>query len=500
MRQCHPDSGAGIPPSSVESENEVLGSIIADSNLWVELKDRISVEAFYETRNQKIVRAFFQMSAEGIPVDLITLYEWFKKNGGTDLAEGSSHWTWLTEVALGLNLDFHLDQINETYRQRLLWEKHYKVIAALENRSIQEAEQFQAEINDLQYSDTGTGCITLAKHKPTARTWILNGLFPDRFPSIIYGAGGIGKSFLALHMSILACLGGETFIGYPFPKEPLNVLIVDYELDPDSQAERAGKLARGLDLAGIPPNLHYYEPKKRLSKAFPEIRGLIKRHSIRLLIVDSIGASGTDGESPSDVVSLLTELKNLGIATIVLDHQAKLQAGEKYGNKTPFGSVYKENLARSVFQLSRVEAEGNRMTLKLTHRKTNFSKFAEDLMFDMTFEGDLVLFAESKVKTPEAKELELVREAITDLEKMGVRANQGAVIEQLKGVLSKDKVTTLLEKGDGELWNTQPGERKEILYNSINPKNGSIYNTTFGFMENGDYKNCQTDQIGRCKI
>jgi len=55
---------------------------------------------------------------------------------------------------------------------------------------------------------------------------------------------------------------------------------------------------------------------------------------------------------------------------------------------------------------------------------------------------------------------------------------------QLKGILGRDRVVTLLEKGEGKYWEKQVGHKKENLYKSKTLKNGYIYNQGFRVLEN----------------
>src|SRR4029453_4677772 len=70
---------------------------------------------------------------------------------------------------------------------------------------------------------------------------------------------------------------------------------------------------------------------------------------------------------------LMSRLQTIGIPVILLDHQAKLQAGESYTAKMPFGSVYKFNRARSVWQIEKAEFQGaGTLELLLRHIKSTF--------------------------------------------------------------------------------------------------------------------------------
>ncbi len=456
-------------PSFSDSENQLLGRMILDKNIWEEFKFKVCSEAFYDPRNQELSQAMQEMDALNIPIDLITILDWFRKQGDTEKAGGWLHWSNLTQHAIaGMDLEYHLSLINKAYSARLLWEKSHRLAQAVEKDDTQSIERLSEEIFDLTYQDTGTAIITLTNRQVEMRKWFIEGLFPDRFPSMIYGAGGIGKSFVALIIAILACIGNQSFFNYRFIQAAINVLFIDFELDEMEQTRRAQQIAKGFNLPDVPRNLHYYSPEEPLRKLLPKLRSIIKSKKIRLIIIDSWGASATDGESVEEVVYILTKLKELGVAVIILDHQSKNQAGENYRNKTPFGSVYKQNLARSVFQLQCVKAKDNQITLKLSHKKSNFSKLVNDIIFDINFEEDRIVLAESTDKTPETEELERIWEVIKQLEDIGEKAIQKAITADLQGEIARDKVISLLEKGEGTYWDKQPGERTEKIYKTRN--------------------------------
>jgi len=463
----------------------LLGGMISYKNIWGEYKNKIHPEAFYDSRNQELFQAMQKMDKEDIPIELSTILYWFRKQGDTEKAGGWLHWSNLTQHAIaGMDLEYHLSLINKAYSARLLWEKSHRLAQAVEKDDTQSIERLSEEIFDLTYQDTGTAIITLTNRQVEMRKWFIEGLFPDRFPSIIYGAGGIGKSFVALIIAILACIGNQSFFNYRFIQAAINVLFIDFELDEMEQTRRAQQIAKGFNFPDVPTTLHYYSPDDPLKKLIPKLKSIIKSKGIGLIIIDSLGASATDGESVEEVVNILTKLKELGVTTIILDHQSKMQAGDSYKNKTPFGSVYKQNLARSVFQLQCVKAKDNQITLKLSHKKSNFSKLVNDIIFDINFEEDRIVLAESTDKTPETEELERIWEVIKQLEDIGEKTNQKAITERLKDEIARDRVISLLEKGEGTYWDKQPGERTEKIYKTRKLENGTYSTQDSSFLKN----------------
>ncbi len=470
-----------------QTEIIILAALIFGDLDFSEVQGVLVSRDFYTEDHQSIFKVLEELYRKGEPTDILTVTNGLRNARRSNGREWTQYLLSLDANALPLstnNLDYHIRNIITFSRKRELCNDAHNLAMAVSNDNLDDVRSLVDAISNYQYDDTFNDVLILAEQAITPRTWLLEGAIPDGYPTIIYGAGGLGKSFLALQLAILACQGGQKFLHLKFPEKPKNVLLVDYELDESEQARRAKQIARGLNLPDVPINLHYISPAQGLARLLPKLKGLIQSKDIRFVIIDSIGASGTDGESVQDVVSLLTKIKELGAPTLVLDHQSKMQSGDKYGNKTPFGTVYKENLSRSVFQLSKVEAVGNRVTLKLRHRKANFSRLLDDLVFDMYFEGDRVLFTESNVKSDETKEVDLVDAAIRELEGEGRKVNQDAIKERLKGVLAKNKVVSILEERKGELWDEKPGNRKEKLYKSKNPKSGSLSNQTFGLLEN----------------
>jgi hypothetical protein len=83
---------------------------------------------------------------------------------------------------------------------------------------------------------------------------------------------------------------------------------------------------------------------------------------------------------------------------LIIDHQSKLQAGQSYQSKGAFGSVYKNNLARSVIQVEATERGEGTLTVLVRQKKHNFGPLAEPF-------GAKLGFSEESV-TLEAVELE----------------------------------------------------------------------------------------------
>lgn len=222
--------------------------------------------------------------------------------------------------------------------------------------------------------------------EPGPTPWLVPDFIPEGYPSMIYSAGGTGKSYLAQYLAF--CLTtGRPFLGRPVRQG--NILYADFELDRDEQRRRAAQVARGLGVETFPRGLFYFTRQRvnhSITSIIDDLSEVIGEHDIKLTIIDSIGfAIDGDPEAARDVVRIVNELKALG-TVLLIDHQSKTGPGQQNRDKMAFGSVYKTNAARSVFQLQ--EAEGGNGRLTLEHKKSNFDRRCEPIALQAYFTTD----------------------------------------------------------------------------------------------------------------
>jgi hypothetical protein len=98
--------------------------------------------------------------------------------------------------------------------------------------------------------EESSGPIAVCKMpEPHARRFVVPGLLPEGALSILFGDGGLGKSYIALHFAICAARG-LSIAGRPVEKR--NAIYLDAELDQDEFVRRAYAVARGLALSQPP--------------------------------------------------------------------------------------------------------------------------------------------------------------------------------------------------------------------------------------------------------
>ena len=229
---------------------------------------------------------------------------------------------------------------------------------------------------------------------PGPREHLVEDLVPKGHAATLFGDGASAKSILALSLGTAIAGNAGRWMNRKIHNCP--VLIADFELDADEQRRRAYQVAHGVFLDKPPHDLLYVSGLGR--PAGDVLKGCLAvcaDEGVGLLIIDSLGiALQGDAESARDVIRFhhdyLDPFRAAGVTLLIIDHQGKTQAGERYQNKRSFGSVYKENLARSVIQVEPGERGEGLLTLKLRQTKNNFGPKAEPF-------GARLTFAEEKI-------------------------------------------------------------------------------------------------------
>lgn len=194
---------------------------------------------------------------------------------------------------------------------------------------------------------------------------------------------------MALSDGTALAAGAEEWLGRKVENCP--VLYADFELDADEQRRRAYQVARGILSEKPPHDLLYVSGLGRpTGEVLGECLNICDAEDVGLIIVDSLGiALQGDAENARDVIKFhheyLDPFRAEGITLLVIDHQAKTQAGERYQSKRTFGSVYKENLARSVIQVEPSDRGAGLLTLQMRQRKNNFGPKAEPFGVRLAF-------------------------------------------------------------------------------------------------------------------
>lgn len=230
---------------------------------------------------------------------------------------------------------------------------------------------------------------------PKPRRYMVKGLIPEAYHTILYGDGGVAKSMLAMSLGLaVAREDADNWLGYEAQTAP--VLYLDFELDDEEQNRRVNQLCNAEGLSAPPDQLFYmaalgYGAREAFDAALAECL----EKEVKLAVLDSMGpALGGDAESAKDVIAffqqVLEDFRAAGVSVVIVDHQAKGGGGESYQSKRAFGSVYKGNLSRSTIQAEAMEHEEGSLTVRLRQNKHNFGSLAEPFGVKLGFTEEMV--------------------------------------------------------------------------------------------------------------
>ena len=208
--------------------------------------------------------------------------------------------------------------------------------------------------------------------------------------TLIYGDGGIGKSYVAAYLASQVDQGVK--VGGFSPVRG-RVLYLDYETNVQIAARRFQALAKGFGFGDASQVLYRfcYQP---LAADISEIQKLVAEDNIEFIVVDSAGpACGGDPESASSAINYFTALRSLRKTSLTIAHRSKS------GSVGPFGSVYWVNYPRATYELKKAQEMGkDTMHVALIHRKVNEGRLQEPVSFRFTFHPNAVTVTEEPIE------------------------------------------------------------------------------------------------------
>jgi len=449
-----------------DAEIATLGSVIIDGKVKVieSQQDILEPGDFYVTKHQKIFRTMLDMQSQGISIDIVTLSSELSSRGWLDDIGGHNYLMYLIELTpSSANYRHYAKTVKEVCELRKISVFSQRLSQDIDKGTVDLSKAQDAICDfydDISKQDYNSGIIRLSDEPvPDERKWILEDFIPMGFPTTLYSTGGVGKSYLAIYLAINISLGDKDFLNRAFHNEPANTLYLDFELDKTELTRRALEIARGMGLDSIPENFFYKSPETKISNLLRELPSFIKNNEIRFLVIDSMGAAGLDSMDEKSVIEVYSKLRELDMTALVIDHQSKMQSQDSPENKSPFGSVYKYNMSRSVIHLVHEKNIDNGFTVKLVHKKSNFGKLCDEELIDILVdkENKTVSINKSDSITQETEEMFMIRDAIVEMQKEQEYVNQKDLIGYFKNTIGKDRLIKLLNMGKGKYWIREKG-------------------------------------------
>lgn len=259
------------------------------------------------------------------------------------------------------------------------------------------------------------------------KKWLIYPIIEIDSLTIIYAPGSSGKSWVAQHLAVLADAGYSTDA---YMVEPAKVLYLDWETTKSELDVRVTMIRRGMGLQGR-SNIKYRTMYAGIVSDLERIQEIIVEEDITFVVIDSVAsACGGEAESAKVVLDTFNSIRSLNVSTLAIDHTNK--------DNQLFGSVYKFNEARNVFELvKKQESDEQKIIIGLFHRKANNGPIIGDLGTSLTFANNQAVFTRVNIRDTSLEEHQSVRERIRNLLRSGPE--------------TPGNIATLLDKGEGNI-------------------------------------------------
>ena len=290
----------------------------------------------------------------------------------------------------------------------------------------------------------------------TDQGMLVSPLFPANEPSIIFGEGGTGKSIITLWIAGLVSEG----FGFDWVSaKKKNVLYLDYETSEAEFKRRGDKLSKGMGLDMPYANIWYRRYNSPLVDMVEHLREEIDRNDIGFIVVDSVGYACPEPISDKETNKYFNAMRTFPNVTFInIAHTSK----ENSAKKTPFGSVFWWNGARSIWEIKKSQEQGeSEINSVLHHRKINNGTMQKPIGFNLKFLPDSI-----SVNNADAKEIEnyqVTRTRTDEIYQILLRSNEKMTLNEILYALDLDesktnsvrasmsRSDTLVHFGDG-LW------------------------------------------------
>ena len=221
-----------------------------------------------------------------------------------------------------------------------------------------------------------------AEDYPLALSWRLKPLVLDRHPTILFGEGGLAKSWFALWCGLLGTQGVSRCGLTPVTG---NWLYLDWETSEEEVNRRVAMLKNGeRSLANA--EILYRRCAASLADELDEIMDEITGCSVQGIVIDSLLGACGGGELQKEATpgAFFRAFRRLNVGGLIIGHTQKGSL-----EKTVFGSAFWQNQARSVWEAVGFAEPGEReIYIGLKHNKVNIGRKHTPLAFRFAFSDD----------------------------------------------------------------------------------------------------------------
>jgi hypothetical protein len=283
-------------------------------------------------------------------------------------------------------------------------------------------------------------------------------IIPFHRVTTLFGAPGSGKSTLAVALGVSVQTGIVVVPGWR--PTPTNVLYLDWETDEDDIDEKVKAIAAGAGIEDTVTFAYLACHGRSLADQLEYVVGAVQENAAGFVIVDStIHAAGTSSSEGADAAEttlrLYTSFALLQATVVVIDHITKASAQDPSRPATPYGSVFKEAMARQAFEVRRADGAGDRSSIALYNTKASLDRRSAPIGLSVEQTTSRIVYRREDVTGDLLKPLSIASQVEAVLRSGALHYNEIAEIVELddhkvRAVLSRHKGTRFVQLGEGK--------------------------------------------------
>jgi len=132
-----------VPPQSLESEMAILGAMVMDNGSISEVSQMLKAEDFYKTGHGLIFKSALEIHEQGNPVDLVSLSNMLKENGGLENVGGIQYLMSLADnVPTSANIEYYAKTVRNASKIRKAINFMYGKLVDVFQTPLEEADSF----------------------------------------------------------------------------------------------------------------------------------------------------------------------------------------------------------------------------------------------------------------------------------------------------------------------------------------------------------------------
>lgn len=191
---------------------------------------------------------------------------------------------------------------------------------------------------------------------------------PKQHPTILFGDGGTGKSYIALYAAGRIAEAGAS------------VALFDWELGAEDHRDRLERLFwDGM------PRILYCRCERPLVYEVDRLRRIVREHEVKYAVYDSVAFAADGPPEAAEVAGrYFRAVRQIGCGSLHVAHVSKAMDADK----KPFGSTFWHNGARSTW-FAKVDEEttgGDELKVGLFNKKSNLGKLRPAVGLSIRFE------------------------------------------------------------------------------------------------------------------